>query len=180
MAVEIHRPNIVGPIQLTVDEGLSGQVITSQGPGVAALWTTPAAYSEGTFTPRFSGTGTDGLWAYSIQQGYYTRIGNRVFFNLFLTATSRSVVPSGTAIIRGLPFVSSGSSFNYSAVTLSQISNITLSATITQLVAYVESGVSYIELDQAIGVAPVVTSGLPATSLNTTPIIMVSGHYKAI
>lgn len=38
MAVEIHVPNIYGPVQLATDEGLAGQQLTSAGPGAQAIW----------------------------------------------------------------------------------------------------------------------------------------------
>lgn len=38
MAVEIHVPNIIGPVQLAASEGIAGQQLTSAGPGVQAIW----------------------------------------------------------------------------------------------------------------------------------------------
>ena len=40
-------------------------------------------YEEGTFTPTFV-FGTGSTWTYSNQAGHYTKIGNTVFFNIFI------------------------------------------------------------------------------------------------
>lgn len=35
---DIHSPNIVGPIELAANPGIAGQVLTSAGPGLQAVW----------------------------------------------------------------------------------------------------------------------------------------------
>lgn len=40
--MEIHSPDIVGPVALATDPGVAGQLLTSAGPGVQAVWSTPA------------------------------------------------------------------------------------------------------------------------------------------
>jgi hypothetical protein len=54
-------------------------------------------YEEGTFTPTLGGTST-----YSIQVGEYTKIGNRVFFNIDLNISG--IGTGSTTTISGLPF----------------------------------------------------------------------------
>lgn len=74
-------------------------------------------YEEGTFTPGISfGGGTTGI-TYNIQSGSYTKIGNRVFFNLHLRLTAKGS-SVGAALVTGLPFVSAGSDPGYSAIAI--------------------------------------------------------------
>ena len=71
-------------------------------------------YLEGVFTPAitFGGGNTD--IAYSGQTGTYTRIGNRVLFNLRIALSAKGS-STGELRITGLPFTSSDSSLNYPA-----------------------------------------------------------------
>jgi hypothetical protein len=76
-------------------------------------------YEEGTWTPTLKGDGGNADQTYSVQAGYYTKVGN------LLSATFRVILtnvgtPSGSAILGGLPFVvkdaigtSGGSISNY-------------------------------------------------------------------
>jgi len=55
-------------------------------------------YEEGTFSPTFAG----GTFTYAVQTGIYTKIGNIVNVQIFISTNSRS--GSGTVTIAGLPF----------------------------------------------------------------------------
>jgi hypothetical protein len=61
-------------------------------------------YEEGTFTPSIVGTSTAGTATYGAngQQGRYTKIGNRVFFDLYLAWSAHT--GTGDLQINGLPF----------------------------------------------------------------------------
>lgn len=48
--MEIHKPDIYGDIELAGNPGTTGQVLTSQGTNVQAVWTTPTALPIFTFT----------------------------------------------------------------------------------------------------------------------------------
>ena len=85
-------------------------------------------YEEGTFTPTInsSGGGT-GTYAANGQTGVYTKVGNRVFFTIWLDWTAHS--GSGTMNIGGLPFTSSTTTNLWTAVSVSSFSGgVTLSA----------------------------------------------------
>lgn len=134
-------------------------------------------YDQGTFTPSYQGTGTAGTWAYNIQTGFYTRIGNRCFFNLSVQVGSRSVAPTGDARIIGLPFTSIATANSHSPVDLDTLDSLTLTAGITQLTARVPPSAAYIEFVEVRNVAPTATNLLAATGLGTASTIRISGHY---
>jgi hypothetical protein len=59
-------------------------------------------YEEGVFTPSVVGGTLPGTGTYSGQVGFYTKIGNRVFFEIQLVWTGHT--GTGTMSIAGLPF----------------------------------------------------------------------------
>jgi hypothetical protein len=63
-------------------------------------------YEEGTFTPTVAGSSTAGTCSYSLRNGSYTRIGNKVFIHCQAAWTSHT--GTGNLIITGLPFASDG------------------------------------------------------------------------
>ena len=133
-------------------------------------WTT-----DGTFTPGFAGDSTAGSWTYSIQTGFYHRIGTLVFAWGSLAAASRPSAPTGNAIITGLPFTSASGSNRHIPVTLDSISNIDLLATTKQLTARIPPNATRIEFVENPDNASV--SFLPATSFGASSIIRFSGWY---
>lgn len=66
-------------------------------------------YEEGVFTPVVEGITTAGVGTYSIQQGYYTRIGNVVRFHLNVAWSAHT--GTGNMRIAGLPFTASDTGF---------------------------------------------------------------------
>ena len=96
----------------TLTSGISGTDITLS--GGAYIGGTGSAnylddYEEGTWTPVFGSTGggvtSDAV--YSVQNGAYTKIGNRVHVNFHIVTTSKGTIGSSTARIFGFPFNSS-------------------------------------------------------------------------
>lgn len=59
-------------------------------------------YEEGTFTPTIVGTTSAGAGTYSEQNGYYTKVGNRVYVNIALAWSAHT--GTGNMRISGLPF----------------------------------------------------------------------------
>ena len=87
-------------------------VISTAGNGIDFSANTHAAgmtsellgwYEEGAWTPTLSFGGASVGITYGTQTGKYTRIGNRVFFNLIIILTSQGS-STGGASISGLPF----------------------------------------------------------------------------
>jgi hypothetical protein len=136
-----------------------------------------SGYAQGTFTPTYEGLTTAGSWTYTIQTGFYTRVGNRCFFNLSLTAATRPSGPAGAGLIVGLPFTSDATSNSHSALSIDTIDAITLTAGIVQLSARIPPNKTYIEFIENVGVAPSAASALAATAFSATATIRVSGHY---
>ena len=59
-------------------------------------------YEEGTWTPTVRGEGTAGTTTYTLQQGYYTKIGNTVF--LYCSVSYSAATGTGPLQIQGVPF----------------------------------------------------------------------------
>lgn len=59
-------------------------------------------YEEGTFTPVLQGTTLAGAGTYTTQTGTYTKIGNKVFFDITLVQTAHT--GTGSIRISGIPF----------------------------------------------------------------------------
>lgn len=68
-------------------------------------------YEEGTFTPAAVGSSVAGTGTYSEQVGTFTRIGNRVFFEIRLTWTAHT--GAGNVSISGLPYATAATTFLY-------------------------------------------------------------------
>ena len=130
-------------------------------------------YEEGSFTPFFRGDGSAGSYGYSRQIGRYTKIGQRVFFNLYLTLNAVSANASGNLMIYGLPYTSEGSNaysfagvayyYGFNGITpqsgLIDISN-------TRLYLYQNNATSNI------------VNSTPAGALTTTSSIIMGGQYS--
>jgi cell wall-associated NlpC family hydrolase len=58
---------------------------------------------EGTFTPTLYGETTAGVNTYSTQLGRYTRVGDRIFFEVSVTLTEKDSAMAGNVLIGGLP-----------------------------------------------------------------------------
>lgn len=70
-------------------------------------------YEEGTFTPTFAPTtGSFSSIAYSLQNGYYTKVGDLVSCHIRLDSSSMSVGSAGGYLrIHGFPFTANGSHY---------------------------------------------------------------------
>lgn len=132
-------------------------------------------YEEGTFTPTIAGATVAGVQTYNVQVGFYTRIGNRVYFNLRIVLTAKDVTTSGLLTIAGLPFTSNNTVSNFHALAVGNAGFFTLTALYTQLEAHMERGESIFYLGQ-------IGSGLGYSYLQSTAFadnsrINISGHY---
>ena len=124
-------------------------------------------YEEGTFTPTIVGATTAGTGTYVAQNGRYTKIGNLVTFQVFLDWTAHT--GTGNMRISNLPFANGS---NFWAGSIGYLNNIALTAG-NIMTAYVESGQSYVTLQQY-PTGGGATSGVP---IDTAGAIMFSGSY---
>lgn len=127
-------------------------------------------YLEGTFTPVLEGTTAAGSGTYTVQEGKYTRIGNRIFFSIILSWSAHT----GTGFIRlaGLPVTSGAGSVG---VPLSVYSSNLVFGAGNQLAAVVTPAttrVALFALDPAGGAGSSIT-------MDTAGTLAVSGHYHA-
>jgi hypothetical protein len=117
--------------------GVGGATAAASGAGITFPGTVSAStdvntlddYEEGTFTPTLGGQTTNPTVTYTVQTGFYTKIGNvvTVFGKITTTAISGG---SGFAIFAGLPFTIKNA--NCGAGSFAFYSNITLGAGYTQ------------------------------------------------
>ena len=133
-------------------------------------------YEEGTFTPFIAGATVAGTQTYSVQTGFYTRMGNRVMYNLRVVMTAKDILTAGTLYVGGLPFTSNATASNFHPGAVSNAGFITLTAGYTQITAEIQPSGTVIYLGQA-GTNIAFALLTAATALNATTRISISGHY---
>jgi hypothetical protein len=86
-------------------------------------------YEEGTFTPILQNSGGVQVNGYSLQTGFYTKVGRVVHANGVISANGLGSAGSGNGIfLGGLPFDSLSSSNNGSPILISHAVNLNISA----------------------------------------------------
>lgn len=135
-------------------------------------------YEEGTFTPELwdsSASGGEGQ-LYTIQVGFYTKIGNRVFFQLRIAISSLGTLTvTDAAYIGGLPFTSSSTTQSFAAAYVGYAIGLDTSAAGQNVGGYVSPNGTYIALklwDQTGGVTDMLISEVSADGN-----LMIAGHY---
>ena len=84
---------------------LSGGVVFGDAGGSGSSSSnTLDSYEEGTFTPVVSGSTTAGAGTYTAVNGFYTKIGNTVYFQIDYILSAHT--GTGDTLITGLPFTS--------------------------------------------------------------------------
>lgn len=121
--------------------------------------------STATFTPTIQGTTTNGTGGYAVNTGSFTRIGDRVFFELNINQTSHT--GTGNIRIAGLPYTIKNQafnpSFNVAAENLTYVGDL-------KAIGIVNTNTILIFV-QASGV------GLAGVAMDTNCSIYVSGSY---
>lgn len=84
-------------------------------------------YEEGSFTPTLEAGTNAGSPTYSTRAGRYTRIGNRVFWSMHFTLTSKGGA-TGQINIGGLPFVVANTSVARGGVAIGYITGLAVTA----------------------------------------------------
>lgn len=119
----------ISATQLTLTTGnvivASGQGIdfsATPGTGTSELF---ADYEEGTWTGTIIGSTTAGTASYAARTGNYTKVGNVVHFDIYLSWSAGT--GTGNLLISGLPFTSK-SGDSYGEVSIGDFNNVTLIA----------------------------------------------------
>lgn len=131
-------------------------------------------YEEGTFSPTIASTG-GGTPTYVRQLGYYTKIGNRVMFQLLVDLGTKGTLAAGDLSIGSLPYTSNSTIANWPASSIGIYDNITFPAGTVFPTAFV----NYNSTDVLIflnknGASPVY---LTVADINATLRISIAGHY---
>jgi hypothetical protein len=169
----VTTPTLVGDATLSTGNiviGTSGKGIdfsATAGTGTSELL---ADYEEGTFTPTIIGTTTAGTGTYTVQVGRYTKIGNRVAYNIYLSWSAHT--GTGNMQIAALPFTSANATNALNPQTL-WANNLALTA-LNYLQAYNNPNTAGIVLQQY----PVGGGGASNLPMDTAASIMVSGTYE--
>jgi hypothetical protein len=124
--------------------------------------------ASGSFTPGLAGDGTAGTPTITVQQGTYTKTGNRVFFDLILVWTAAGGA-TGNWTVTGLPFTSD--TVDPSAVPWAAVVGLTVTGQVFLLIqANVTRGLLYVQNNGG-------SAALPVTG-NTAGTLRVSGSYR--
>jgi hypothetical protein len=146
------RIDSIGNVKLQKNISVGGATPTTSGTGITFPATQSAStdantlddYEEGTWTPSIAGTTTAGTATYTAREGKYTKIGNLVYFSLFVDYTSGT--GTGNTKITGLPFPSASTN-----VTINSCATVIryLAYTGSQILAYTTQSSSEITVAQA-------------------------------
>lgn len=131
-------------------------------------------YEEGTWTPTLASSG-GGTPTYVRQIGRYTRIGNRVLFQIEIDLASKGTLAAGNLSLTGLPFTSNSTVANWAGVTVGLCDGFTYPVLAMQLTAIVDYnnttvGLYWIKSGAA-------TNNVVLADISTTPRINFSGQY---
>jgi hypothetical protein len=148
----------------------AGQIVFPASQNASAGANTLDDYEEGTFTPSmtFNGSATGVLGAGNA--GRYTKIGDRVFFEIVIALTSNGS-GVGTALVTGLPFAAAaGSSAACAVQAISGFSGLTAGVS-----ANVVGGTTTIALR---GPSTTGSAALTDTNVTDSATFNISGHYS--
>jgi len=195
--LQINNP-VAGTNAVTIRDGSDGTIVLLQDGGgrfkkcVGVGAATPAAsgagitfpatqsassdantlddYEEGSFSPTIEGSTTAGTGTYAVQTGSYTKIGNRVFFNIYLSWTAHT--GTGNLRVGNLPFTIANNNNAYGAISIYMERAISLTAN-NILQAYTNKNSTQLVFAQyATG-----GSDEAAVSIDTNAAFNLSGHY---
>ncbi len=138
--LKIRRDTLVGGVITgggTVATG--GFTLTVPATGTAAL------VARNTWTPSIVGEFTNPTVSYSVQTGYYERIGNLIYISFMLQTTAISG-GSGGILIGGLPFTHKNVSGLMSTGVCSM--SVDWSASKTMVISFISANTNYIGFSQ--------------------------------
>ena len=104
----------LGPLTQALNLGSTGQIVFPATQNASANANTLDDYEEGTWTPVLRRLAGSSDYTYTLQNGFYTKIGNLVQVQFAITISAITTQGSRFLEITGLPFTAKNSSFQYS------------------------------------------------------------------
>ena len=137
-------------------------------------------YEEGTFTPSIGDTSFDGSGegqAYTTQVGRYTRIGNRVNFNIDVTISDLGTLTTSASVsLLGLPFTSSAAVSSSCGCIIATAASLALNNASESLAAIVTVNSTRIHL--RVWDATAGPTDMPVSELSVGGALSVTGVYE--
>ena len=130
---------------------------------------------EGIFTPFIMGDTVAGSNTYSVQNGYYKKIGSICYVWIWLTLTAKDANMSGIVSVGGLPFSPKGRTNQRNTFSFAAMGNITFPSGCTALVSQTVATSPKIYLGAYGNVA---SSDLNQTCISNNTVIILSGSYE--
>jgi hypothetical protein len=132
-------------------------------------------YAKGTASPTLKGSTTAGANTYTENTLRYTLVGNRVYFSIRISLTSKDGAMAGNISIAGLP-IAAAAGGHIVGVAVPVFENTTLTAGYTVLGGWIAAGASEIILWQSgTGVSRL---NLAAAAISSTTSLYLDGHYE--
>jgi hypothetical protein len=164
-------PTLVDDVTLS-----TGNLVVSSGKGIDFSLTPGTGtselfndYEEGVFTPTLLSDGAQVDRTYSVQFGRYTKIGNRVLFNIYITLSAKGT-STGSTQIGGLPFTSASDAEAAASIINS---NVTYTGQIGALVPASQTVLNIYNLQTTASL-----TFLTATGLANNSLFILAGQYK--
>lgn len=129
-------------------------------------------YKEGSFTPTFTAATPPTGVTYSQQVGRYTKIGNVVFYYVFIALTSKGSGGSGAMSIAGLPYTCNAS---INPASNTRLSFVTLSAGYSWAAGLVIASTSTVFIQEQ--GSNVITQSVQWAAIGNTASFILSGSY---
>ena len=124
-------------------------------------------YEEGTWTPFFGGSSGDPTASYGIQNGKYTKIGNKVYANFVLIASGTPSGGGGSLLIAGLPFAINATNTQPTGY-LGIVNNITNNMSTSQLMLVGQSNGTNINVMNCSGTSTTGTNNLGVSTVHNS------------
>ncbi len=128
-------------------------------------------YEEGTFSPIIT-DGANNVTTYYYQFGRYTRIGNRVFFDITLSINDKGSI-AGDIYVDGLPYTSKNDAFYFSEVGVKSFN----SGTRDDMAAHVNYNSTKIYVKKVTGGSEVALQGAEVSSGSQ---LFLAGSYPVV
>ena len=133
-------------------------------------------YEEGTWTPAYI-QGSNSPADYAVQNGYFTRIGNIVHVNGYLTVDGLASM-SGTLLLVGLPYVVQNVANNFSTLSIGYYENLNLPTANTGVMGYFAPNTLQVHL--RIGNSTASSAAMTAAQLSADGGLIFQGTYRTL